>query len=70
MTDKLIIKEDENLVRDKQTNAILNTDTDSLQMYKAKRDKERQMQQDILNLKTDMSEIKYLLQKLVTENNK
>jgi predicted RNA-binding protein YlxR (DUF448 family) len=62
------IKDEESLIRDQKSNAVLNTDMTSLQKYKAKREKDRQMQQDIDNLKSDMSEIKQLLQQLVNRD--
>jgi len=64
----LQIDTDDTLVRDSKTNAVLNTDMTALQKYKVVRDKERQMREDIDNLKTDMSEIKQLLQQLVNRD--
>jgi len=62
------IVDHETLVRDTDTNAVLNTDMTSLEKYRAKRDKDRQMQNDVENLKQDMSEIKQLLQQLVNRD--
>ena len=66
--NKVRIENHEELVRDVKTNAVLNTDNDALQKYRARRDKERQLREDVDSLKTDMSEIKQLLQQLVNRD--
>lgn len=71
--DKLIIEQDENFVRDVKTNAVLNTDMTSLQKYKARREKEREMLQtidEVKEMKSELSEIKTLLHQLIAEKNK
>jgi len=62
------ILDNETLIRDTKTNAVLNTDMTALQQYRAKRERDRLMIQDIDNLKSDMSEIKQLLQQLVNRD--
>jgi len=67
----LKVKEAEELVRDTDSSAILNTDNDSLRAYKAKRKKDVQL--DIIlkeheELKRDIEEIKYLLRSLAGQN--
>lgn len=62
------IEDEETLVRDTHTNAVLNTDMSSLAKYKLKREKDRQMKSDIDNLKSDMTEIKQMLQQLVSRD--
>jgi hypothetical protein len=62
------IENEDTLVRDTKTNAVLNTDMTALQQYRAKRDRDRQMIDDVENLKKDMSEIKELLQQLVNRD--
>jgi len=64
----LRIENEEHLVRDSKSGAVLNTDLSSLEKYRAKRERDRQMQQDVENLKNDMSEIKSLLQQLVNRD--
>jgi chromosome condensin MukBEF ATPase and DNA-binding subunit MukB len=61
-----------NLVRDLKTNAILNTDTQSLNQYialKNKKNKEREkintLSNDIEELKSSMEEIKSLLKGII-----
>jgi len=61
----LKIKDNENLVRDTKSNAVLNTDMTSLQKYRARRDKERQLSSDVDELKQKMNNIEILLQQLV-----
>ena len=65
---KLKIENEETLIRDTKTNAVLNTDMTALQQYRAKRDRDRQMLDDVENLKQDMSEIKELLKQLVSRD--
>lgn len=65
------IKDNEDLIRDTRSNAVLNTDMTSLEKYRARREKDRQMQNDVDELKSKMSNIEALLQQLVNrEQNK
>lgn len=61
----LKIKDEEELIRDVQTQAVLNSNMSSLEKYKARRNKEREMNDDVQTLKNDMKEIKELLQQLI-----
>jgi hypothetical protein len=67
------IKDDPKLVRDITNRAILNTDREGLERYKAQRllakkrlDEQEEMKNKVNKLEQDMSEIKDLLQQLVT----
>lgn len=67
------IKDDPNLVRDVTNRAILNTDREGLERYRAQRllakkrlDEQQEMKNKVNKLEQDMSEIKDLLQQLVT----
>jgi len=69
----LKVTDHENLVRDTRSRALLNTDRSELEAYYAERDmklKELQEKQALENkvnkLEQDMSDIKNLLQQLVT----
>lgn len=62
------IENEDTLVRDTKTNAVLNNDLNALAMYRAKRNKDRQMAEDIDNLKTKMDNIESLLQQLVNRD--
>lgn len=62
---KLKVKDHENLVKDTETKAVLNTDLTSLEAYRAHRNKQRQKDNEIETLKEDVKEIKDILQLLV-----
>lgn len=62
---KLKVQDHENLVKDTETKAVLNTDLTSLQAYRAHRNKQRQKDGEIERLKEDVKEIKDILQLLV-----
>jgi tetrahydromethanopterin S-methyltransferase subunit B len=62
------IKDHENLVKDPQTGAILNTDNNALvrhEMRMREIEKEKRKEEEINNLKSELSDIKALLQKLI-----
>ncbi len=61
----LKIKDEEELIRDVKTQAVLNSNMSSLEKYKARRNNEREMNDDVQTLKNDMKEIKELLQQLI-----
>lgn len=64
----LKVKEEEKLVRDSVSNAILSTDTNELELYRKRKMKNREYQDaidDINNIKSELNEIKYLLTQLV-----
>ena len=56
------------LVRDRETGAILNANVTEIQKARLKKNKEKQREQEIQELKKDVSEIKVLLTKLVEKN--
>lgn len=55
------VKDEENLVRDKNTNAILNTDEQGLKAYKKQKEKMRKID----DIERDVAEIKNLLKELL-----
>jgi chromosome segregation ATPase len=59
------IQDNEDLIRDVGTNAVLNSNMSSLEKYKARRNKEREMNDDVQNLKQDVNEIKSMLKQLL-----
>lgn len=59
------IQDHEELVRDNNSSAVLNVDNQALEQYKARRRKQREKNEEIENLKQDVSEIKSLLYKLL-----
>jgi len=62
------IKDQEALVRDNKSGAVLNTDMSALEKYRAKRERDRKMQEEFNQMKNDMSEIKSLLAQLVNRD--
>ena len=56
------------LVRDRTTGAILNANSTEIQKARLKKNKEKQREQEIQELKKDVSDIKVLLTKLVEKN--
>ena len=56
------------LVRDRTTGAILNANSTEIQKARLKKNKEKQQEQEIQELKKDVSEIKVLLTKLIEKN--
>ena len=62
------IENEETLIRDTKSNAVLNSDMSALQQYRARRNKDLQLRNDVEDLKQDMSEIKELLQQLVNRD--
>jgi len=63
--DNVKIKDNEDLIRDVETRAVLNSDMSSLEKYRARRNKEREMNDDVQNLKQDVNEIKSMLKQLL-----
>lgn len=65
---KLRVKEDERLIRDSDNFAILNTDKDTLSIHERKLAQLRRgkaQEEEINNIKRDVSEIKDLLRQLL-----
>lgn len=66
--EKLIIEDNEHLVRDTKTGAILNTDLSALDKYKMRRKQQWELQQKLGELdavKEEISEVKALLHQLL-----
>tara|TARA_B100000287_G_C20412966_1_gene694337 strand:+ start:292 stop:528 length:237 start_codon:yes stop_codon:yes gene_type:complete len=68
------VKDHKHLLRDPQTNSIVNTNQSEYEEYIARRDAARKvkeesssMEQDLANLKGEMNEIKSLLKDLVSK---
>lgn len=64
----LKVKDSEELVRDTSSSAILNTDNDALQAYKAKKSRDARIEKLLVEheeFKNDLQEIKSLLKNLV-----
>ena len=68
MTQFAKVKENPDLVRDMNTQAILNTNVDALKAYKKRRQKERDISDslsDINNMKQDINDLKTLMQRIL-----
>jgi hypothetical protein len=66
----LKVKGSEELVRDTSSSAILNTDNEALNAYKARRAKEAAIEQVVrehADMKSDIEEIKNLLKELLRQ---
>lgn len=50
--------------------AIINVDKNGLEAYKLKREAEKRKEEDINNLREEMSDIKDMLRQLLEKNNK
>jgi hypothetical protein len=62
------VKENPDLVRDMENQAILNTNVDALLAYKKRRQKEREISEsltDINTMKQDINELKTLMQRIL-----
>ncbi|MCX6783434.1 MAG: hypothetical protein NTZ20_05650 [Candidatus Levybacteria bacterium] len=65
------VKDNINLLRLDDSNAIINTDSDSLRLYKIKRENDRKLNRaynDYEMLKSELGEIKNLLLKVLEKN--
>ena len=59
------IKDNEDLVKDKNSGAILNINNDALRAYRQAREKNMRMHEKVNQMENDISEIKSLLNELV-----
>ena len=75
MSNLIPVEGNNDLVRDPKTDQIINTNTSAYEQYISQRkrrklDKEKSLsvEEDLANLKSELSEIKSLLKELVTGN--
>jgi protein subunit release factor A len=62
------VKDNPDLIRDMNTQAVLNTNTDALGAYRKRKAKEREIDQtfaDINNMKQEIQDIKTLMQRIL-----
>lgn len=62
------VKDSPGLVRDMSNQAVLNTDVAALEAYRRKRNKQQELNEvisDINNMKSDIDQIKSLMQRLL-----
>jgi hypothetical protein len=68
MTEFLKVKDNKDLIRQKQSNAILNTNTKELNKYKEEREEKiklKKLVEENNQMKNDIEEIKSLLKQLL-----
>jgi hypothetical protein len=68
--NKLKVKDEKALVRDVESNAILNTDVFELQQHRARRMRSEAKDTEIANLKNDVNNLTNLVNKLLNTYNK
>ena len=73
--DYIKVKGHNHLIRDPQTNSIINTNMSEYNEYISRRDfklkeneKVNNLESDITNMKGDLDEIKFLLRRLINES--
>jgi len=67
-----IATEEKNMVRDTNSQAVINTDRTAFSMYKARREHDKKaddLVKEVTDLKQDMHEIKGMLQSLIRGTN-
>jgi len=67
MSEYIKIENEQDLVKDSDTGAILNTNLDSLSAYKAKRKKDAEMQNRVDKMENDIGDIKSMLKELLNK---
>ncbi len=61
------IENSDSLVRDENNSAILETDLDSLQLYRMRREQTKQKDIEIENMKSEINELKSLVKQLINK---
>ena len=67
MAEYFKIEGEQDLVKDKETGAILNTNMDSLSAYKQKRKKDIDQKNRIDRMENDIGDIKSMLKELINK---
>ena len=61
------IENSESLIRDKNNSAVLETDLNSLQLYRMRREQTKQKDIEIENMKSEIHELKSLVKQLINK---
>ena len=61
------IENSESLIRYKNNSAVLETDLNSLQLYRKRREQANQKDKEIENMKSEISELKSLVKQLINK---
>lgn len=64
------IENQKNLYRDEKTGAIVNVDDYEYSQYSKIKEEKKKQKEEMINIKKDIEEIKFLLKKLLNENEK
>lgn len=62
---KLKIKNENDFVRDSDSNAVINTNVDSYNAYKRKRQKQQQHFEELQEIREDVRQLKEMLQQMI-----
>tara|TARA_B100000287_G_scaffold435629_1_gene505100 strand:- start:2291 stop:2494 length:204 start_codon:yes stop_codon:yes gene_type:complete len=61
------IENSETLIRDNKNSAVLETDLNSLQLYRKRREQAQQKDKEIEQMKSEITELKSLVQQLINK---
>jgi len=69
MTEYIKVEGHTSLVRDSESSAIVSTDTNAWSLYKLRKENYKKQVEEINNIKSDMNDIKQILNQLVEKIN-
>ena len=69
MTEYIKVEGHTSLVRDSESSAIVSTDTNAWSLYKLRKENYKKQVKEINNIKSDMNDIKQILNQLVEKIN-
>lgn len=69
MTEYIKVEGHSSLMRDSESSAIVSTDTNAWSLYKVRKENYKKQVEEINNIKSDMNDIKNILNQLVEKIN-
>lgn len=69
MTEYIKVEGHSSLMRDSESSAIVSTDTSAWSLYKLRKENYKKQVEEINNIKSDMNDIKQILNQLVEKIN-
>ena len=69
MTEYIKVEGHSSLMRDSESSAIVSTDTNAWSLYKLRKENYKKQVEEINNIKSDMNDIKQILNQLVERIN-
>lgn len=69
MTEYIKVEGHSSLMRDSESSAIVSTDTNAWSLYKLRKENYKKQVEEINNIKSDMNDIKQILNQLVEKIN-